>query len=965
MHITVSAFCRRKNMIDFSTWASHHPKISVSIVVVITAIMFFSIYTNGIDTQFNESSFQPNIAVVETQQEINANFTSQYVVEVLIRAKDSNLLDTASLMEIFALEETLLENDTIRQHLAEPAYPEGNVISLPTTLAATRIAAEAMLQGLEDEWLLYYPYNITQMRQAMLGENITIYGPQVINLSFIYTPDTIKQSIRMLTSIPEGSEALEYVSRTLTTDFNLSGQNLTARGCVVLIFLDPKITDKLGMEETVEAIVEGMQPQDLTYTTIGNELISNKILSASNESMQILMPLAMLMIIIVLIIVYRTLSDTFISLIALAFSIIWMYGFGAALGFEFNPMTTAIPILLIGLGIDYGIHLTMRYREEEGQEKPEKTRITLATVGTALFIATLTTMVAFLSKLVSPIKLLREFGILCAFGILASFIVMILFVPAVQQLRRNRTKTKRKNEVITVGHRIINNIVSAGAVAGNRRPGLVITLAVIATLVASMAALQLDTQFDTEDFLPDDLEIAQDLRFLLNNFEFMGGEAPSAYILVRGDVTDPIFFLLLNQTEHNIADTPSVIKIDNQPDVTTVATVMYTYALESSNSPFNSLYFTYFNQDGMPKAVTTSDNITELYNWLYANHEQRITQVLHRNGAYDATLIDIATATGFDTEKVNELYDALLQDAKTFGNYQTQVTGDEIVNVLTEETLNQGQTNSLLITIVTSFILLAGIFYLRDGSLTLGIITAIPILFCVGWILGAIYLMGLSLNMMTITISSLTIGLGVTYGIHISHRFIEELAKSNIEQASYTTVQSTGISLFGAAATTIAGFGLLTFSLMPPQQQFGEITALTILFAFISSVFILPSFLILWARWIQRPSRKDESKHKRIREANRESWLSTLTELDEQQLLMMLAVAITCKKAAYADEKLIAKEFAAKAEEYDMNVGEQDTQKHLITLANHGFIYSSDRGFTLIDCPAAVLVKEIEKLLNA
>lgn len=102
-----------------------------------------------------------------------------------------------------------------------------------------------------------------------------------------------------------------------------------------------------------------------------------------------------------------------------------------------------------------------------------------------------------------------------------------------------------------------------------------------------------------------------------------------------------------------------------------------------------------------------------------------------------------------------------------------------------------------------------------------------------------------------------------------------------------------------------------------------------------------------------------------VREANRESWLSTLTELDEQQLLMMLAVAVTCQKAAYANEKLIVKEFAAKAEEYGMKTVEQDAQKHLLTLANHGFVYSSDRGFTLIDCPAAVLVKEIEKLLNA
>jgi predicted RND superfamily exporter protein len=116
------------------------------------------------------------------------------------------------------------------------------------------------------------------------------------------------------------------------------------------------------------------------------------------------------------------------------------------------------------------------------------------------------------------------------------------------------------------------------------------------------------------------------------------------------------------------------------------------------------------------------------------------------------------------------------------------------------------------------------------------------------------YIMDLSLNVMTITISSLTVGLGVTYGIHISHRFIEELQKSNIEEASCKTVQSTGISLFGAAATTIAGFGLLTFALMPPLQQFGQITALTILFAFISSVFILPSFLVVWARRFYKSS---------------------------------------------------------------------------------------------------------------
>ena len=168
------------------------------------------------------------------------------------------------------------------------------------------------------------------------------------------------------------------------------------------------------------------------------------------------------------------------------------------------------------------------------------------------------------------------------------------------------------------------------------------------------------------------------------------------------------------------------------------------------------------------------------------------------------------------------------------------------------------------------------------------------------------YIVNIPLNMMTITIASLTIGLGITYGIHITHRFLEDLEHENskrhfsnkktvkcpecgqimdvfgrpglivkvdcpncgtkgkvtypketstfIDDAYRITVTHTGTALFGAAATTISGFGLLVFALMPPLQQFGGITALTILFSFLSSVFILPTFLVIWAKWKQKNS---------------------------------------------------------------------------------------------------------------
>lgn len=833
-------------MKGINRWISDHPKASIGIVLAITVLMLFSMYSNGISTQMSEDSFMPDMEVVNTYQDVTTNYTEQYTVQILVRSNNGNILNRESLAEIFEVEEALLANKTIVSNLENPLYPEGNIISLPTTLAATRIVAEAFLQGINDSSLSYYPYNITQMKRALLGENITIpLESGTIHLQFLYTPSDIKSSIKLLSIDPNGRVALEYISRTLTKDFNISSQNMTADGCVIIISLNPKSEKPLMLEKTIDDIVKGIGSQHVKMDTLGGELVTDEILKASDKSMGILMPAAVIMIIIVLLVVFRSGVDALISLVALAFSIIWMYGFGAAFHFEFNPMTTAIPILLIGLGIDYGIHLTMRYREEGGEDRTYKT---LATVGAALLLATITSMVAFLSNLVSPIKTLQQFGILSAFGIFAAFITMILFVPAVQKLRRKKEK-KNDGTITRHGKRMLEKIIGAGATAGSRRPLAVIIAAIAVTSVLGFTSLGLDTTFNTDEFLPEELDVTQDLHYLMDNFEFMGGEAQHAYILVKGDVASPSFFNALNATIANMEDDESIIKLDGMVEVQTIATVMKQYALSSGDEAFSLLYNSYFDGRGMPRNSTTEDNITMLYDYIFSANGKMTSSVLHKNGIYDASLIQISTNTGGDDGKTMELYDELKEDAEPFEKFKVSVTGDEIVNVMTIDTLNKGQTESLILTILSSFLILIVIFYFRDKSVMLGIITAIPIIFCVSWILGSMYLLGISLNVMTISIASLTVGLGVTYGIHISHRFVEEVENGgDIDKAAHRTVNSTGVSLFGAAATTIAGFALLSFSLMPPLQQFGEMTALTILYAFISSVFILPSFLILWAR---------------------------------------------------------------------------------------------------------------------
>ncbi|MDR0198865.1 MAG: MMPL family transporter [Methanomassiliicoccaceae archaeon] len=130
----------------------------------------------------------------------------------------------------------------------------------------------------------------------------------------------------------------------------------------------------------------------------------------------------------------------------------------------------------------------------------------------------------------------------------------------------------------------------------------------------------------------------------------------------------------------------------------------------------------------------------------------------------------------------------------------------------------------------------------------------IPTLVSVVMVWGTMAVLGIPLNVMTLTIASLAVGLGVTYGIHISNRYATELKRNGLspEDAIRKTMRETGKGVFAAAITTIAGFGVMGFSKILPLYQFGIITAMAITFGYIGSIFVLPSLLVIWGRHVNR-----------------------------------------------------------------------------------------------------------------
>ena len=111
-------------------------------------------------------------------------------------------------------------------------------------------------------------------------------------------------------------------------------------------------------------------------------------------------------------------------------------------------------------------------------------------------------------------------------------------------------------------------------------------------------------------------------------------------------------------------------------------------------------------------------------------------------------------------------------------------------------------------------------------------------------------LLDIPYNVITALITALSIGIGVDYTIHVIHRYDEEFAHCrDPEVAARRTLRTTGSALLGSALTTALGFGVLTLSSLTPFQQFGIVTAITISYALIAAIVVVPPTMVVWAAY--------------------------------------------------------------------------------------------------------------------
>lgn len=657
----------------------------------------------------------------------------------------------------------------------------------------------------------------------------------------------------------------------MPTDFETGSQTASATVIVVRQVTEQSTAGGGASERIVDSqlVIQEVATAELGADSLvfGAGIINDEINRSMADSLSIVGPLALLFVLVVLIIAYRDPLDIVLGLVGIGLVLLWTFGFMGWADIDFNQLFVAVPVLLIGLSIDYAIHVFMRHREERARGDEDTVRgsmaVALASVGVALTYVTATTVIGFLSNLISSVPPIREFGVVSSVGIVAALLVFGILVPALKSEIDGALEAwgwdRRKRAFGTGGGRL-GSVLAVGGVAARRTPWLVVLLTLAVSAAGAWGATNVDTTFDQEDFIADDppewmdrlpdviqpgeYSAKQSLTYVNENFV---REDSQSQILIRGDVTNPALLDRLAEAEDRAAESDVTVTLSNEEaDLQSPLRAMRTVA--ARNESFAAvLAAADTDDDGRP-----DQNVSAVYDALFEAAPETARNVVYRDeeGSYRAVRMVVSVRGDAGGDRIlTEMRG--IADVADGSSVSVVATGRPIVFELVSEDLLSTVIESLLITLVAVFLFLMITYRLTHGSAILGIVTLLPVAFSVSWILGTMYLLGIPFNVLTGLITSLTVGLGVAYSIHLSERYSYEIRQvSDRWTAMRTALTGTGGALLGSAATTVGGFGVLVFAILPPLRQFGIITGLTIIYAFLGSVLVLPTLLTLWTRYL-------------------------------------------------------------------------------------------------------------------
>lgn len=599
-----------------------------------------------------------------------------------------------------------------------------------------------------------------------------------------------------------------------------------------------QLRDVVAFEEFTRAYFSGVVGDGVF---ISGQASMNK--DSSERTMgdtKLLFLLALVFIVIVLAVTFRRVTDVLFTLLVILVTVVWVEGLGGWLGFPFGYTSAAILPLLLGIDIAYAIHVLSRYYEERGKgADPHKSALnSVVTVGVAVFLTAATTAFGFASFGISNMPPIQQFGALCVAGVLFSFVLAVTLLPAVLVLRDRREWAQRKWDKRQARLQNkeregwLDRFLVRIAILSEHHRTIVFVITGIILVACVVLGFRLTTEADMEKMMP------RDMPFIKANEridKYFGGQ-DMAFTLVKGKVLEPATLNAMLAYEDGLAGSKEV---SSKGDPLFERDKMFSIAdlVEKVNGSI---------------PATRAEVVSVLMKLSTGSKSEQQNTLM--NPEYpDVTMVSVRVPRG-NSDDMKRIAETMRdKSAEVVMENEDIAMNSSGLPILMNEVMGSIAPTQIK-TSVVALVLCALIVVIVFGSIFFGLAATSVVFLGIALEIGALALLNWPLDFMTVMVSSLVIGAGIDFGIHVTHRFREEWHQGGVEidEAMRRTIGNVGKALVAAAVTTAGAFGIIAISEISYLRRFGGITALSLTFALLAALLFLPSVLAWKAERVER-----------------------------------------------------------------------------------------------------------------
>ena len=596
-------------------------------------------------------------------------------------------------------------------------------------------------------------------------------------------------------------------------------ENFTLTSIVALFKND--VSDNYIVNEIHKLIDENPGPEEIVIG--GLPYVRYQVAGSIQRDLRRLLPLGISIMLIFLFICFKQFRGVILPFLVVIMAILFSLGLIPVLGWRIHVITILLPVILIAIANDYGIHLIAKYQEinvvENSYSKRDLAKKIYISLSKPVFLTGLTTMAGMLCLLGHVIVPARQISVLAAIAIMFALAASLFFIPAVSSLLPKAKPVIHSNQQKQKKPALERLLIFFGHVVSTQ-PKAIIAGFVAFALIASVGIFFVVVDTDPNHYYPKDHPIVHTAELINDNL----GGAQNISLVYEGDIKDPRIMKKIDRMEKDLAKFPEVGN--------TVSIARVIRQMSRALNDKDEIWY-----DRIPDTRNAVAQYLELYSMSGDPEDfEKLVDFPYHNAMITARL-NTSSTQRLD-RVINQVKEMTKndEDVKLIGGFGT------ILSEIAHKMVN-GQFLSLGMAIFVVGILLMILF----RSFFAGLISAIPLALSVTILFGLMGLFRIELNIATAMLSSIMIGVGVDYTLHFLWRYRLERQNGLISQeAVKKTLITTGRGIVFNALSVIFGFVALLFSSFLPVRFFGFLVVVSIFTCLIGALVLIPALCLVF-----------------------------------------------------------------------------------------------------------------------